>query len=89
MHTRLFRTSAFGSHDAMRFKVQVRYTYGWDDAGWTEGVGVESEHLRFQSVNDAQAALEQFFNQVKEAVAAGNTDTEEVREDYRIVATDD
>lgn len=41
---------------------------------------------RFETIHQAQAALDEFFADVKVAVAAGDMDTEEVADDYRIVA---
>ena len=42
--------------------------------------------LRFETVSSAQVALDEFFTNVKAAVAAGNMDTEENYNHYRIVA---
>ena len=70
----------------MQFKIETLYTYGWDDAEWTEEADGITKPLRFQSVVSAQKALDEFFADVKEAVAAGNMDTEADRNDYRIVA---
>jgi hypothetical protein len=42
--------------------------------------------LRFETVGNAQAALDEFFAEVKDAVVAGNMDTEENPNHYRIVA---
>jgi hypothetical protein len=68
----------------MRYKIEVMYTYGWDDAGWTDEVDGMETPTRFQSIADAQTALDKFFDDVKAAVVSGNIDTEEVRGDYRI-----
>jgi len=70
----------------MQYKIEIVYTYGWDDACWTEETtdGV-TRPLRFETVGSAQAALDEFFTKVKNAVAAGNMDTEENPNHYRIV----
>lgn len=70
----------------MRYKIEVIHTYGWDDAGWTEEASGVTKPMRFETVSHAQADLEEFFANVKAAVAAGNMDTEENPNHYRIVA---
>ena len=70
----------------MKFKIEVVYTYGWDDAGWIEETKGVTRPLRFGTVVHAQAALDKFFANVKSAVAAGNMDAEENSNHYRIVA---
>ena len=42
-------------------------------------------HFRFETIPSAQAALDEFFGNVKAAVGAGNMDTEESRNSYTIV----
>jgi hypothetical protein len=71
----------------MQYKIEVIYTYGWDDACWTEETtdGV-TRPLRFQTVGSAQVELDEFFADVKAAVAAGDMDIEENPNHYRIVA---
>lgn len=73
----------------MRFKVEMRYTYGWDDAGWTEEDAHEPEPLRFSSVAEAKVALESFFDEVKLAVLEGDMEREAAGDDYRIVEARD
>jgi hypothetical protein len=70
----------------MQYKIEVLYTSGWDDAEWTEETDGVTKPMRFETVSHAQADLEEFFANVKAAVAAGNMDTEENRNHYRIVA---
>jgi len=72
----------------MLYKVEMRFLYGWDDAGWEEGDETEERPMRFCTKADAQAELEEFFAGVKAAVAAGNMDMEENPRDYRIVGTE-
>jgi hypothetical protein len=69
----------------MLFKIEVRYSYGWDDANWTDEADFEIKPTRFESIHQAQAYLDEFFKAVKAAVIAGNMDAEEIRDDYRIV----
>ncbi len=73
----------------MQYKIELKYFYGWDDAGWTEEMAGEMKPLRFKTIRQAQAALEKCFAGVKAAVVAHNMDTEEVRDDYRIVVSND
>ena len=71
----------------MQYKIDVNYTYGWDDACWIEETrdGI-TRPLRFETVGSAQAALDGFFAEVEDAVAAGNMDTEKNPNHYRVVA---
>ena len=73
----------------MRYKIELKYFYGWDDACWTEEINGVNKPLRFPSVKQAQEGLEEYFNEIKTAVVAGNMDKEEVRDDYRIVAANE
>lgn len=73
----------------MQYKIEMRYLYGWDDAGWTEETDGKTKAMRFEYVGLAQAAIDEFFADVKVAVLAGDMDTEAVRGDYRIVAAND
>lgn len=68
----------------MRYKVETKYFYGWDDAGWTEETYEGSKPLRFESAREAEAELKSFFANVKAAVASGDMDIEENPGDYRI-----
>lgn len=70
----------------MPYKIQLRYFYGGDDAGWTEESDGEIKAMRFANIEQAPAALDELFAEVKAAVAAGDMDTEEVRDGYRITA---
>jgi hypothetical protein len=73
----------------MQYKIEVIYSHGWDDAEWTEETDAEIRPLRFETVDSAQAALDEFFGNVKAAVDAGNMDTKENRNNYRIVTVAD
>jgi hypothetical protein len=69
----------------MPFRVEVRYAYGWDDAGWTEDTGSGPEPLRFPTRDAAMAALAEFFKEVRDAVAVGYMDVEERPDNYRVI----
>lgn len=71
----------------MPYKIEMKYVYSWDDAGWTEGLGDDQEMkpMRFETVEDAEAGLAEFFDEVREDVAEGNMDEEKDPEDYRVV----
>ena len=70
----------------MQYKIEVMYTYGWDDACWTEERDGVEKPLRFETIGNAQEALDEFFANVKTAITAGNMVGEENCNDYRIAA---
>jgi len=70
----------------MQYKIEVIYTSGWDDAEWTVETDGVTRPLRFQTVDSAQVELNEFFADVRDAVAAGDMDIEENPNHYRIVA---
>ncbi len=74
---------------AMSYKIELRYTSGWDDAGWFDETEGKSKPTRFGTFAEAQVALDDFFADVKSAVAAGDMKTDDDHTDYRIVAVDD
>ncbi len=69
----------------MKYRIELRYWHGWRDACWTEEIEGETTPMRFQTIAVAQAALDEFFEGVRVAVRSGDMDTEEVRDDYRVV----
>lgn len=73
----------------MRYKIEVIYISGWDDACWTEYRHGVTRRLRFQTVASAQRAIDKFFDDVKDAAAVGNVDTEENPNHDRIVAVNE
>ena len=73
----------------MQYEIELRYFYGWDDAGWTEEIDGLTKPLRFDTAEQAQAGMNEFFADVKAAIAAGDMDTEEVRDEYKIVAVNE
>ena len=86
---RLSKTALLCSEYFMLHKIELRYFYGWDDAGWTEEIDKETKPMRFATAREAQVELDRFFADVKAAVVAGDMDSEEVHDDYRIVAVND
>ena len=73
----------------MLFKIELRYFYGWDDANWTDETDCEIRPTRFESIHLAQAALDRLFAEVKAAVVVGHMGSDEIAEDYRIVAVNE
>jgi hypothetical protein len=69
----------------MQYKIEVVYTHNRNDSDWTAETDGETRPLRFGTIATAQAALDEFFGNVKAAVDAGNLDTEENRNNYRTV----
>lgn len=68
----------------MRYRIDLKYLGGWGNAEWTEEMAGIDKPMRFETVAQARAALEDFFGDVKQAVAAGNMDVEAARSDYRV-----
>jgi hypothetical protein len=73
----------------MRYRIEHRYTSGWDDAGWFDENDGKPTPTRFGTVAEAQAALEEHFADVREAVAAGDLESGADYADYRIVEAKD
>lgn len=69
----------------MRYKVELKYSYGWDDAGWTDEIDGKIQPTRFQNVAEAEVDLLEFLANVKVAVTAGDMQLGHDLEDYRIV----
>jgi len=70
---------------AMSYKIEAKYTYGWDDAGWTDDEDFSSVPMRFETPAQAREALNDYFAAVRVAVAEGDMDVEENVDHYRIV----
>ncbi len=73
----------------MRYQIELRYSAGWDDAGWSDETDGGNQPTRFSSLLDAQTALDKFFAEIRTAVAAGNMDAEADGADYRIIEARD
>jgi len=70
-----------------RFKVQHHFSYGWDDAGWTETdpVSDKAQPLRFATPEEAQVAIDELVAGTVEAVLAGNMPEGYSRGDFRVM----
>ena len=69
----------------MAYKIEMKYFYGWDVAGWIDESDAGSEPTRFFSTKEARAALDEFLTEVKAAVLTGNMGVEANAHDFRIV----
>jgi hypothetical protein len=69
----------------MRYKIELKYSYGWDDAGWTEEINGEDVPVRYETVAEAQEDIAQFLANVNAAVAAGDMLFGRDAEEYRVV----
>jgi hypothetical protein len=70
---------------AMAYKIEMKYVYGWDDAGWTYE---DDEPMRFGSIDEARAEVEYFFAKVNDAAIDG-TDPGYSPSDFRIVVANE
>ncbi len=69
----------------MPYKIQMRYSSGWDDAGWTDEKDGKSITTRFQTVAQARTGLVEFVSEISAAVVAGDMSLAHDLDDYRIV----
>jgi hypothetical protein len=63
------------------FKVEMNFTYGWDDAGWTNN-GLP---WRFQTRAEAQQEIDELIEDTAEAASMNYMDETYSKEDFRIV----
>jgi hypothetical protein len=68
----------------MKYKVELYFSYGWDDAGWENDDGP----MRFETEAEAQTEIDELINDVAEAVSLGHMTGNYRREDYRVVPDD-
>jgi hypothetical protein len=61
--------------------IQHCYFYGWDDAGWRQGD--PNTPSLFDSIIEANEAIDDFIAEQHAAVAEGNMDECYNRDDYR------
>ena len=61
----------------MEWKIEHRFSYGWDDAGW--------DPARFPTRAAACAAIDEFIEDTRAEHAAGNLSDAYRRRDYRAV----
>ncbi len=71
------------------WKVETKFSYGWDDACWTETVGMVDRPQRFATKADADAAIDEMIVEQHEAVERGNMQEKYNRADYRSVECSD
>jgi hypothetical protein len=70
-----------------RWKIECRYVYGWDNAGWecdTADGKVQIAEL-FNCEEAANLAIDEFIVDCQEAVLAGDMEAAPLRETYRAV----
>ena len=65
-----------------KFKVEGRFTYGWDDAGWHDEDG---KTPLFVNAAEAQTEIEDLIESTREAVELGHMDEVYDLADYRVV----
>jgi hypothetical protein len=68
----------------MKYKVELNFSYGWDDAGWED----DDKPTRFDSIEEAQAAIDELITDVDEAVKLGHMTEGYRKDDYRVVPDD-
>jgi hypothetical protein len=72
-----------------KWEVQTLFSYGWDNVWENVWNDYDDDNnttpVTFDSPEEAQAELDDMFNDVAEAVARGDMDTMYDRDDYRIV----
>ena len=66
----------------MKWTVEALFTYGWDNASWQDE---EGKPLVYDSKEEANKAIDEFIQDVHEAVLKGDMDSEVNREEYRAV----
>ena len=68
-----------------KFKVQMNFSYGWDDVFTTDG-----KPTIFKSKKEAEESIQENIQDIKEAIADGNMsmDSMQNREDFRIIKMD-
>lgn len=65
---------------AAKFRVETNFTYGWDDASWTE----DEEPLLFPTAKAARDAIDEFIADQREAFKRGDKADEYDPADYRV-----
>ena len=70
----------------MKYKVEMRYAGGWDDAGWTEdNRSGEMVPIQFPTREAAQLAINEHVHDCAEAVSSGDMIDGHEPSDYRVV----
>lgn len=69
-----------------KWKVEHCYSYGWDDAEWTENAGEPDEKpMRFNSKKEAEAEIREHVKMLRYAVKSGNMEGPHFVKDFRAV----
>lgn len=63
------------------YKVEMQYSYGWDDAGWTEN----DKPMRFKTKAAANKEIEEFVENTNDAVARGDMECGHEISEFRVV----
>ena len=66
-----------------KYRVEHEFIYGWDDAGWHDGV--TGEPTLYDTYQDALADLEDFIYNENIAFEEGNIECPYKRSEFRIV----
>ena len=69
----------------MPWRIEHQFSYGWDDAGWTTEVAGRASPSRFPSQGVAEAAIDEFIAETKEAAEVGGLEEMYDRKDFRAV----
>ena len=72
-----------------KYKIEQKFIHGWDDAGWAEEINGVEKPLRFPNHAAAEKEIKDLITSVKEAVAAGDMESEYNPEDYRVMEAND
>jgi len=71
------------------YKVEMKFAYGWDDAGWMTDDGTTECPTRFVTRRAAQAEINEHCEMMAEAVKAGDMTDADKPSDFRIVEATD
>lgn len=69
----------------MPYKVEMRFAYGWDDAGWLE----DDVPMRFDLEDQAVGEIEDHCRLYREAFTGGDMSEPCYEEDFRVVRVDE
>lgn len=68
-----------------RWKIEMEFTYGWDDAGWMTG----DKPTRYGSEAEANEAIDEFIREVESAVREGYLESGHSRDEFRAVEVEE
>lgn len=72
-----------------RFKIQYRFTYGWDDFERSIPEVMESDPVTYATQDEAATSLYEFIRDVNAAVRAGHLESGYARNEFRVVPVED